>query len=119
MNEAHDVGIQKLFDAARSDAPDDAFVAGVMARVNAQRRRTLVAWGVLGVVLLALAVMLTGPVTQAVGLLTQLMPQPVVEAGFENSLVTQFLAPLNSVAALVGIGLLVFLYTVRKLFGRG
>lgn len=119
MNEARDVRIQNLFDAARSDARDDAFVAEVMARVNAQRRRALTAWGVGVVVLLAVAALLTGPVTEAVGLLTRLMPQPLVEASLETELITQFLTPLNSVGAVVGIGLLLLLYTVRKLFGRG
>lgn len=118
MNEVLDKGIQDLFDAARNDAPDAAFVATVMAKVNAQRRHTLVVWTLAGVVLLAVAAMLTGPVTEAVGLLTRLMPQPLVEAGLEDALITQFLAPLNSVAAIVGVSLLVLLYAVRKLFGR-
>jgi hypothetical protein len=118
MTDDYDPGIQNLFDIARQDARDEVFVAEVMAQVNAQRRRTLIAWGVLGVVLLAFAAMLTGPLTQAVGLLTQLMPQPLVGADVGNALVTQVLAPLNSVAAIVGVGVLALLYAVRKIFGR-
>lgn len=118
MIDEYDPAIQNLFDIARRDARDEAFVAEVMARVHAQRRRTLLVWGVLGVILLAVAATLAGPLAQAVGLLTQLMPQPVVDADAGNALIQQFLAPLNSVAAVVGISLLILLYAVRKLFGR-
>ena len=118
MNEALDSGIQELFDAARNEARDDAFVAEVMARVNAQRRRTLILWSLVGVVLLAVAALLSGPVTDAVSVLTQVIPRPLVDAELDNALVSQVLAPLNSVAAVVGLGALMLAYSVRKMFGR-
>ena len=124
MNEVLDKGIQDLFDAARNDAPDAAFVATVMAKVNAQRRHTLVVWTLAGVVLLAVAAMLTGPVTILNWSFVRddvprsLACRQIALAIREDALITQFLAPLNSVAAIVGVSLLVLLYAVRKLFGR-
>ena len=118
MTDERDPAIQNLFDAARQDARDDAFVAEVMVRVNAQRRHTLYAWGAMATILLVVVALLAGPVTGAVGLLTRLMPQPLVEVDIGNALVNQVLAPLNSVSAVVGLGLLMLIFMLRKLFGR-
>ena len=117
MSNEHDPVIQQLFDIARQESPGDAFVAGVMARVNSQRQRVLLVWGFVALVLFAVAAILSGPVTEAVGLLTRLMPQPLVQADSGNALLTQLLTPLNSVAAVVGLGLLALIFVFRKIFG--
>lgn len=118
MNDEHDPLIQNLFDTARQEAPGDTFVAGVMAKVNMQRYRALLAWSVVGIVLLVAVAMLSGPVTEAVGLMTRLLPRPLVQVDFGNALLTQALAPLNSIAGVAGLGFLALGFAFRKIFGR-
>lgn len=117
MTDERDRRLEALFDAAREELSGDAFAASVMARVDRLRRRALFGWATLAVAFLAGAWLLSGPLTGAASLLTQLMPQSLVEFDEGNQLLAQLLAPVNSVAAAVAVGLLGFRFAYKKIFG--
>ena len=108
--------LQQLFDLAKHDLGGEAFVAGVMAQIDALRRRAIVAWMVAGLVLLVAAWLLTPTMVAAVTLLSQALPQSLVEVDEPSALVGQLFSPLNSVAAVIAVSVLVILFVYRKIF---
>lgn len=116
MTDERDPRLEALFDAAREDFPGEAFAADVMARVDRLRRRALMGWAAVAVVLLAATWLLSGPITNAANVLTQLLPRSLVEIEAGNELVAQLLAPINSVAAVVALGLFGLRLAYKKIF---
>ena len=116
MTTDRDPLLQKLFDIANRDIAGDAFVADVMSRIDALRRRALVAWAATGLVLALVAWLLTPTLVRAVDLLSQALPQSLVEFDEPIALIGQALLPLNSVAAVVAVTVLVIVFAYRKIF---
>jgi hypothetical protein len=108
--------LQQLFDLAKHDLGGEAFVAGVMAQIDASRRRAIVAWVVAGLVLLVAAWLLTPTMVAAVTLLSQALPQSLVEVDEPSALVGLVFSPLNSIAAIVAVTVLVIVFAYRKIF---
>ena len=112
--------LQKLFDIANENLAAEAFIAGVMAQIDALRRRAIIAWSVAGLVLVVAAWLLTPTLVGAVSLLSQALPQTLIEIKDTSALVNQVFSPLNSVAAVVALAVLVIVFAYRKIFrGRG
>ena len=116
MTTDRDPLLQKLFDVASQGLADDGFIAGVMSKIEALRRRALIAWAATGLLLALAAWLLTPTMVDAVGLLSQALPQSLV--GFDEpvALIGQALSPLTSVAAIIAISVLVLVYAARKIF---
>ena len=108
--------LQKLFEIANQDLSADAFIAGVMGQIDSLRRRAIVAWAVAGLVLGFAAWLLTPTVVGAVSLLSQLLPQTLVEIDDPSAIVSQVMSPLNSVAAVIAVTVLVIVFAYRKIF---
>ena len=108
--------LQKLFDIVNQDLPGDAFVAAVMSRIDALRRRAILAWAATGVVLAIAAWLLTPTVVGAVDLLSQALPQSLVAIDEPSALMGQVMSPLNSIAAIVSVTVLVIAFAYRKIF---
>jgi hypothetical protein len=106
----------QLFDIAKLDLPGDAFIGGVMSRIDALRRRAVIAWSAAGAVLAALAWSLTPALVGAVDLLSRALPQSLVEVDEPAAMIGQVLSPLNSVAAVIAITVLVIVFAYRKIF---
>ena len=107
--------LQKLFDIANRDLPGDAFIEGVMSRIEALRRRAILAWAAAGLVLAIAAWLLTPTVIGAVDLLSRTLPQSLMEIDEPSAFIGQVLAPLNSIAAIVAITVLVIAFAYRKI----
>ena len=116
MSTDRDPLLQKLFDVAGHGLGDDEFVARVMSKIDALRRRALIAWAATGLLLAIAAWLLTPLMVGAVGLLSRALPQSLVEFDEPVALIGQVLSPLNSVAAIVAISVLVIVYAYRKIF---
>ena len=108
--------LQQLFDLAKFDLAGETFVAGVMAQIDALRRRAIIAWLVAGLVLLAAAWLLTPTMVAAVGLLSQALPQALVDVDEPSALAVQVFSPLNSVAAVVAVTVMLIVFVYRKIF---
>lgn len=117
MTNERDPRLEALFDAAREELAGKEFAADVMARIGHLRRRTLMGWAAAAVLLLAGAWLVSGPVTSAVSLITRLLPQSLVEIEASDQLFGQLLAPINSVAAVVALGMFVLRFAYKKIFG--
>ena len=116
MTVDNDPLLRQLFDVANQDLDGDAFIAGVMSRIDGLRRRVLIAWAAAGLILALAAWLLTPTVVGAVGLLSRTLPQSLIEFDQPVAFIGQVLSPLNSAAAVVAISLLVIVFAYRKIF---
>jgi len=116
MTMERDPLLLELFHTANQDLPGDAFITRVMSRIDALRRRAILAWAATGLVLAIAAWLLTPTVVGAVDLLSQTLPQSLVEIDEPAALIGQVLGPLNSIAAAVAITVLVIAFAYRKIF---
>ena len=107
--------LQQLFNLANLDFDGAAFIAGVMSEIDALRRRAVIAWAVAGLVLLVAAWLLTPTMVAAVSVLSQALPQSLVEIDEPSALVDHVLSPLNSVAAVVAVAVLAIVFAYRKI----
>ncbi len=106
--------LQSLFDLAQQDLPDKPFTDQVMSQVDTLRRRAVIIWSVIGLLTLALMAVIAGPLTQAVGLASQVLPSSLVSV--DDQLLAQLLSPINSVAAIVALAFLGTRMIYRKIF---
>ena len=113
MTDARDPGLQAMFDTAREDNADEAFVARVMADVEKGQKRTVISWVFVGLLLAPVAWWLSTPLLSAVDLATQLLPDTLIEV--EEQWLAQLFAPVNSVAGIVGLMFLVAWALYRKI----
>ncbi|NOR35922.1 MAG: hypothetical protein GQ577_04160 [Woeseiaceae bacterium] len=113
MTDARDPGLQAMFDTAREDTADEAFVARVMADVEKGQRRTVISWVFAGLLLAPVAWWLSTPLLGAVDLATQLLPDTLVAV--EGQWLAQLFAPVNSVAGIAGLSFLVAWALYRKI----
>ena len=109
-----DPQLQHLFDVAKKDLVGDAFAAQVMSRIDHLRRRAVIGWICVGLVLAPVAWLLAAPAQNAVQLLTQVLPVSLVD--LDDRWLAQFLSPINSVATLVALGLLGLRMAYSKIF---
>ena len=114
MSTDTDSKLRALFAAASEDIEAQAFAKNVMAGVDQLRRRTMYGWATAGVLLVVVAAMIASPVQDAIGVVTQLLPQSVVQ--FENRWAAQLLSPINSIAGVAAVLLLVLRAGYRKIF---
>ena len=77
-----------------------------MAKIEKDRRRTVVGWMIGGLLLVPIAWWLTGPVISIFGLAAQLLPDTLIEVE-PTSLMAQLTAPINSIGFVVGMVFLV------------
>jgi hypothetical protein len=105
--------LQALFDAARATQEDGAFVARVTTAIEKDRRRTLFGWVAAALLLAPVAWWLIGPVMKIVSLVSQLLPDSLVEV--ESTWLAALTAPINSVGFAVGAVFLLAWWFARKL----
>ena len=108
--------LQQLFDLAKRELPGEAFIADIISEIDALRRRAIIAWAVAGLVLALVAWLLTPTLVAAVSLLSQALPQSLVNVDEPGALISQLLSPLNSVAAIIAVTLGALVLAFRKIF---
>jgi len=107
-----DSKLAALFDQARQTFDRDVFLAGIMRRIDRERRRSILVWSCMGLVLVAACALLAVPVTTAASMASELLPVSLVD--IETEWLRLLLAPINSVAAAIAVGVI----AIRKFFGR-
>ncbi len=110
-----DPRLQSLFARAEQVFDRDAFVHGVMTHIDRRRHRLLLAWGALAIFAIAGIALLASPVFTALSMATNLLPVSLVDV--ETRWLQQLLAPVNSVAAAIAIGVLGIRRFYRWIFG--
>ncbi|MDH3432156.1 MAG: hypothetical protein OEQ14_19340, partial [Gammaproteobacteria bacterium] len=116
MSTDRDPVLQSLFVIARQDCTEDEFTKQVISRIDNLRRRALIGWIAAGLVSAALAVLLTEPVLYTVNLATQILPRSLLDV--DDHILARVLAPMNSIAGLVALGLLGLRLAWKKIFRR-
>ena len=89
MTMERDPLLLELFHIANRKLPGDAFITSVMSRIDALRRRAILAWAAIGLVLAIAAWLLTPTVVGAVDLLSQTLPQSLLEIDEPAALIGQ------------------------------
>ena len=113
MTNDRDPDLQKLFDLAARDIATDDFAARVESRINEVRRKTIFGWTAVYLLLTVVVLLLTVPVLEATSLVFQLLPRSLIE--LDDSLMARVFAPVNTVSAVVGLGILGMRAAIRKL----
>ena len=114
MTTDRDPFVESLFHEAEEEFADDVFTSRVMSSVDNRRRRSIIAWVISGLVLASCAFLLVLILQDAVFVLKQLLPDTIIS--MDDRWVARFLAPVNSVSGLFGLGVLGLWAAFRKLF---
>lgn len=114
MTDERDNTLEAAFEAARETFGQDAFSDRVMRRVDSRRRLAVLAAIAGMAVLFVCAALLTVPLTGAVNAMLSVLPQSWVE--IEADWAATLFGPLNSVAALVALVLMLAWSLFRWLF---
>jgi hypothetical protein len=114
MNSDRDPRLERLFVRAREEVPGEDFLARVMEDIDAKRRRSRLAWLLAGALLLVVAGLLASPLATAVVLLGDVLPASLFQV--QDNFLTRILAPVNSIAGVVGLSFLALFAAARKLF---
>lgn len=112
MSTEYDPKLQALFIQAEQAFDHETFARAIMARIDRERRRTLLVWVSVGVLVIACLAVLAAPLMSALALASSLLPVELVE--IENKWVQMLVSPVNSVAAPIAIGVLL----LRKFYMR-
>ncbi len=96
--------LEALFARAEQPLTDDAYTAQVMARVDRRRRMVMLGRVGLVAVLVAFELLLSAPLQNSVGAVTQALGTTLINV--ENEWLAIAAAPLNSIAGIIGMLLL-------------
>lgn len=114
MTTERDPQLMALFAQAERRLDDVAFAEDVMRMIDRQRRRTMLLWSAVMLAAIACIALLAAPVITAFTMATELLPASLVS--IETGWLQQLLAPINSVAAALALGILVLRKFYRRLF---
>ena len=111
MRDERDPLLESLFAQASDELNDIDFVENVMAQVAKRRRNVLLAR--IGLVLLlgGFELLLSAPLQNSVGIITEALSTSLLDIG--NEWLGFIVAPLNSIAGLLGM-LLLGLHTLHR-----
>ncbi len=101
MNDERDPVLESLFVQAEQDLVDDGYTAQVMAKVANRHRNVTIGRFVIVLVIVIFEFLLSAPLQDSVGVLTQVLSTTLVQ--LENEWMALALAPLNSIAGLIGM----------------
>ena len=113
MNDERDPVLESLFVQAEQDLVDDGYTAQVMTRVAKRHRNVTIGRLVIVLVIVIFEFLLSAPLQDSVGVLTEALSTTLVE--LENEWVALALAPLNSIAGLIGMTFLGVLVLYRRM----
>lgn len=111
MSDERDPLLESLFAQARVDVRANDFDEKVMAKVERRRRNVLIGRLGLVVLLVAFEFLLSAPLQDSVGSAVEALSVSLIDIG--NEWLAVFVAPLNSIAGLLGM-LLLGLHTLYR-----
>jgi hypothetical protein len=114
MNTGHDPKLMALFEEAEAEFDDAAFAEDILRAIDGQRRRTMLMWSAAMLVAIACLSLVASPVVTALSMATDLLPTSLVS--IESDWLQKLLAPINSVAAALVLGILAIRRFIRRIF---
>jgi len=113
MNDERDPLLESLFSQAEHELVEDKFTVQVMAGVKKRRRNVLIGrFAILGL-LVALELLLSAPLQNTAGAITQVLGMSLIEV--ESEWLSLVFSPLNSIAGLLGMFLLSMQFLYRRM----
>ncbi len=112
MNDERDPVLESLFVQAERELVDDTYTADVMAMVEKRRRNVTIGRLAIVLMIITFELLLSAPLQNSVGVLTQVLSTTLIE--LENEWVASAVAPLNSIAGLIGMTFLGVHFLYRK-----
>ena len=116
MSEERDPILQKMFARADQELPGEAFAEAVMARARQGRKRSLALGAALALLAAVGVWVFAAPLLDGVNMITRVLTVTLFQP--EAAWLALLLAPVNNVACLVGLGLLLLRFGYQRLFGR-
>lgn len=113
MSDERDPLIESLFDEADYGLEDETFTNAVVDRVKGRRSAALVSRLAVLALLVALEVVLESPLQASLGVVADVLGMSLIE--LESEWLAFVLAPVNSIAGLLGITLLALNALYRRL----
>ncbi len=113
MNDERDPLLESLFSQAEHELVEDRFTVQVMAGVNKRRRNVLIGRLAIVALLVALELLLSAPLQNTAGAITQVLGMSLIEV--ESEWLSLVFAPLNSIAGLLGMLLLSMQFLHRRM----
>jgi len=113
MNDKRDPLLESMFSQAERELAEERFTAQVMARVATRRRNVLIGRFAIVGLLVALEFLLSSPLQNSAGIITKVLSTTLVELG--SGVVATVVAPLNSIAGLIGMLLLGMQFLYRRM----
>jgi hypothetical protein len=114
MNTGHDPKLMALFEEAETKFDDAAFAEDIMRIIDGQRRKTMLVWSAAMLAGIACLSLVASPVVTALGMATELLPTSLVN--IESDWLQKLLAPINSIAAALALGILAIRKFIRRIF---
>lgn len=112
MKDERDPALEALFSNAAQQSPNGDFADRVMSQVDNRRRNVLIARLSVVVLIVALELLLSAPLSGALGVIAEKLSNPLMDLG--DSWLAQLMSPLNSVAGVVGMILLMLHFLYRR-----
>lgn len=113
MNDERDPLLETLIGTAERELVEDHFTDAVMTRIAGRRRNVLIGRIAIIVLLVAFEILLSAPLQNSVGEITQVLSTSLVE--LDDGWLATVVAPLNSTAGLIGIILVGLQFLYRRL----
>jgi len=101
MSDERDPLLESIFARAAIEPPDDDFTAQVMANIDKRSRHVMVGRFTILALLVVLELLLSSPLQNYAGAITEALSTSLIE--IKNEWLTAAVAPLNSIAGLVGV----------------
>lgn len=114
MNTGYDPKLMALFEEAETEFDDATFAEDIMQVIDGQRRKTMLLWSAVMLVAIACLSLVASPVVTALGMATELLPTSLVS--IESDWLQKLLAPINSIAAALALGILAIRKFIRRIF---
>jgi len=104
MNDARDPLLESLFAQAESAPADDNFIAEVMANIDKRHRNVFIGRIAIVALLVTFELVMASPMQNFVGVIAETMSTSLIEV--TNEWLSTAVAPVNSIAGLMGMLLL-------------
>ena len=113
MSDERDPQLESLFDDVDARLDDEAFTSAVVDRVASRRSKVVLGRVAVLVLLIALEVVLESPLQASLGVAAEVLGRSLFE--LDSEWLAFVLAPINSIAGLIGITLLALNSLYRRL----
>jgi hypothetical protein len=113
MNNERDPELEVLFADAAAESPNGDFQDKVMTGVATRRRNVMLGRIAIVALIVLLEVLLSAPLQSTVGVIVDVLGSPLIE--LSQPMLAMILAPVNSIAGVVGGVLLLVHFLYRRL----